>query len=61
MIVQRVGILLVFGLSLLAAPVTPGIPQKQRSKIDQATGVKGRFLFYDALFAECQRRVGGGQ
>ena len=61
MIFQRVRIVSIFGLSLLAAPVTPGIPQTQRSKIDQATGVKGTFVFYDALFAECQRRVGGGQ
>jgi len=44
MIVQRMHARFVFGLSiLLTAPVVAAIPEAQRSKIDQVTGVKGAY------------------
>jgi hypothetical protein len=51
MTVQRLRTLLVFGTSVLfAAPVTAAIPEAQRSKIDQVTGVKGSYTAEEDVY-----------
>jgi protein-tyrosine-phosphatase len=51
MIVQRLRVLSVFGLSmLLAVPVAAAIPEAQRNKIDQVTGVKGTYTAEEDVY-----------
>jgi len=51
MIVQRLQTALVSGVSiLLAAPIIAAIPEAQRSKIDQVTGVKGSYTAEEDVY-----------